>query len=106
MNGPSQVSVIIPVYNGAGYVVNSTEISGSSFISDNYTVDDAQLNAKKVGTLVNYTAATGGYLELNKFFQADGIICSKVPLIAVNSATVGAVMQWANPYGQTIEIVV
>ena len=45
-------------YNGAGYVVNSTEVSGSSFISDNYTIAPANVFATANDRIMAYYAPT------------------------------------------------
>jgi len=82
--------------------ITQAMVMKSMFITDNYTIDEAQVSGIKAGTLVQYLSATSGYLELNKFYNADGLIVQKVPLVAAADGTAGAVLAWANPTGQSI----
>lgn len=84
--------------------ITQVMVGQTMYISDNYTVDEAQLAGIKAGTLVGYYAATGGFLELNTFYQADGEVQVKVALTAAGDGTAGAVLSWANPTGKTIMV--
>ena len=77
--------------------ITQAMVMKSMFITDNYTIDEAQVSGIKAGTLVQYPSATSGYLELNKVYNADGLIVQKVPLVAAADGTAGAVLAWANP---------
>jgi len=72
--------------------------------TDNYTVDEAQSGAVKIGTLVTYISATSGWVELNTFYQADGAVFYKGALVAATSTAVGGVISWQNTTGEAIII--
>jgi hypothetical protein len=88
--------------------ISQAMVGTTMYISDNYTIDDSSSSAIKAGALIGYRSSTSGYLDLNRFYHNNTVnsdlMCDLVPLIAINSAAVGAVIQWANPIGANIII--
>lgn len=84
--------------------ITQAQVGKSMYITDNFTIDEVQLNGAKAGTLVQYLGATSGYLELNTFYAADGTIVKKIALTAAADGTGGGVLNWLNPAGQDILI--
>jgi len=82
--------------------IAQAQVGKVMYISDNYTIDEAQVGGMKAGTLIQYLSATSGYLELNGFYGTDGVMVKKVALTAAADGTAGAVLSWANPTGQNI----
>ena len=79
------------------------QIGKTVYATDNFTVDEAQNNGVKIGTLVTYIDADEGWIDLNKFYQHDGTIFWKQAITASTGAAGGA-FNIANPTGATIMI--
>lgn len=82
--------------------IAQTDVGKTVFASDNYTVDEAMVNAVKVGSLITYISSTTGWVDLNKFYQADGSILLKYALTAVTGTTAGGILSKANPFGESV----
>jgi hypothetical protein len=79
------------------------QIGKTVYATDNFTVDEAQNNGVKIGTLVTYISATEGWIDLNKFYQHDGTIFWKQAITASTGAA-GGLFNIANPTGATIMV--
>lgn len=82
--------------------ITQADLFKTVYASDNFTVDEAQVSAARMGTLVTYLSATSGYVDLNKFYNADGTVFFKQPLAAATGG--GGVFNILNPAGATIMI--
>lgn len=77
--------------------IAQNDLGKTVYASDNYTVDETQDAAVKIGSLRTYLSATSGWFALNAFSQHDGLIKAKFALIAGTTTTGGDVISWINP---------
>lgn len=85
---------------GAGLA--QADCGNTVFATDNYTFGVTESGGKKIGTLVTYLSATSGWVDLNKFYGADGSVTIKGAMTAVTGTTAGGVFNVLNPTGETI----
>jgi hypothetical protein len=81
--------------------ITQAMVGTTMFATDNYTIDDVSSGTAcvKVGTLLQYISATKGWLDLNAYYQGDGIRIIKGALSATTGG--GAIFNVANPTGKT-----
>ena len=96
--------LINPIVEMTFTAIAQSDVGKTVYMSDNYTGDETQISAKRVGTLVSYISATKGWVMMNTYFNADGYILSRVPLVAGTTTAGGDILSWANPTGETIMI--
>jgi hypothetical protein len=84
--------------------ISQADVGKNVWATDNYTVDETQSGAVKIGTLVTYISATSGWVELNTFYQADGAVFYKGALTAATSTAPGGVVSWRNTTGEAIVV--
>lgn len=84
--------------------IAQSDVGKTVYASDNYTVDETQISGIKIGTLISYISATSGWVMLNTYYEKDGYVTLRGPLIAVTGTTGGGIMSVANPFGETAMI--
>jgi hypothetical protein len=94
-------------YTG-GYVwctftaIAQSDVGKTVYLQNNNTADETAIDGIKVGTLDTYVSATLGRVELNKFYQKDGLVISRGSITAATTTAGGDCISWANPAGETI----
>lgn len=82
--------------------ISQNDVGKTIFASNNFTLDEAQSDALRVGTLEQYLSTTTGVWSLNKFYNADGTICVKGAVTATSGN--GGLFAWLNPHLENIMI--
>lgn len=82
--------------------ITQAQVGKTVYASDNYTVDEAQNSAVKIGMLTTYISTTSGWVSLNEYGQHDGEIFWKQALSATSGG--GGLFNILNPTGATIVI--
>jgi hypothetical protein len=77
---------------GAGFA--QTSVGKVAYASDNYTLNITGGAGAKLGTIVTYLSSTSVYVDINKYYNANGLIEALVPLTAATTTTGGDVVNW------------
>jgi hypothetical protein len=78
---------------GSGFA--QTSVGKVAYATDNFTFNITGGNAAaKVGTVSTYISATTVYVDLNKYYNANGLIEALVPLTAATTTAGGDVVNW------------
>lgn len=78
---------------GAGLA--QTSVGKVAYATDNFTINITGGNgAIKLGTVAIYLSSTSAYVDLNKYFNSEGLIEALVPLTAATTTTGGDVVNW------------
>lgn len=72
-----------------------TSVGKVAYATNNNTVNIVGgNNAIKLGTVTTYLSSTSAYVDLNKFYNANGLVEALVPLTAATTTTGGDIVNW------------
>jgi hypothetical protein len=76
---------------GSGFA--QTSVGKVCYLADNYT-GNITGNGIQLGTITTYISSTVVYVDMNKYYNNNGVITAKLPVTAATTTTGGDAINW------------
>lgn len=77
---------------GSGF--SQASVGSTAYATDNFTINATGGSGIAIGTITEYISSTTVYVDINKYYNANGIIVQLIPLTATTTHAAGDTISW------------